>query len=149
MNVKWKGKQQKISIPAEHFLISQIVLNNSVTCNTGCKNVKWKAQGVYEKRQRLTTDRKIGICIVRGLFMIREIGPSKTGHQAAFSKDCTKPKERWNKHGIPFFNSFIQFWALIDQNWSKLSLSLMMLAMKMVISEVARQLWCSCRVTNA
>ena len=116
MNVKWKGKRQKISIPAEHFLISQIVLNNSVTCNTGCKNVKWKAQGVYEKRQRLTTDRKIGICIVRGLFMIREIGPSKTGRHAAFSKDPANPKERWNKHGILFqlFNIF-QFGAFIDQ----------------------------------
>ena len=115
-----------------------------------CMNVKWKVgRGVYGKRQRLTTDRKIGICIVRGLFMIREIGPSKTGHQAAFSKDCTKPKERWNKHGIPFFNSFFSVLGADRLNWSNLSLSLMMLAMKMVISEVARQLWCSCRVTNA
>ena len=109
MNVKWKGKRQKISIPAEHFLISQIVLNNSVTCNTGCKNVKWKAQGVYEKRQRLTTDRKIGICIVRGLFMIREIGPSKTGRHAAFSKDPANPKERDETSIVSFFNFLIFF----------------------------------------
>ena len=70
------------------------MLSNSDLMHEGEVKGKGRRMGVYEKRQRLTTDRKIGICIVRGLFMNREIGRSKNGRHAAFSKDLAKPKER-------------------------------------------------------
>ena len=42
--------------------------------------------------KRLTTDRKIGICIVRRLFMIRAIGPSKCP-SCRVSKELAKLRE--------------------------------------------------------
>ena len=67
---------------------------------------KGRPIGVYEKRQRLTTDRKIGICIVRGLFMIQKIGPSKS---RCFSKDLAKPKERSSEREHFFLKRKITF----------------------------------------
>ena len=62
--------------------------------------------------KRLTTDRKIGICIVRRLFMIRAIGPSKC-------PSCRVSKELAKLRGMAsaYSNTFLNLFSTLDGIW--------------------------------